>query len=421
MFRRYIFIAIENFNRELAGKELLAKELSNKGYVVFLGHKSLIRSLLNLYPLKDHIFIDKGVTKGSSKRISEYKKSGMNVYSFDEEALMQTDTLNYSSYNHEINTIKNIDGIFCWGEKHNQMLKEIGYQNSQLINTGNPRFDCYKNMDKKVFKRNKKKYILICSRFCMIRVSEMMSFDEEFTKPTQEIYRELLNIPRFIRNAGINTPILIRPHPSEPNNLWEEETKDLKNIKISKKGPLKNILSESKMMIHNRCTTGLEAYISEVPVISFEPFKLKEPPHPPAELINEFSDYIVNSKENLISKIKIILKEKKLSSLKKNDNNKYLFYPNELNHIKIAEFIANKYSVEMNNSKKINILKIITLMSFLYFYHSILKILLFFFNNKKFIYIKNKRGKFFNDYNTKKIVRNNFKIRFCSIDIYLPR
>ena len=151
MYRRYVFIAIENFNRELGGKELLAKELSNKGYVVFLGHKSLIRSLLNLYPLKEHIFIDKGVTKGSAKRISEYKKFGMNVYSFDEEALMQTDTLSYSSYNHEINSIKNIDGIFCWGGKHNQMLKEIGYQNNQLINTGNPRFDCYKNMNKEAF------------------------------------------------------------------------------------------------------------------------------------------------------------------------------------------------------------------------------------------------------------------------------
>ena len=123
----------------------------------------------------------------------------------------------------------------------------------------------------------------------------------------------------------------------------------------------------------------------------------------------------------IINKTNVIRREKKLSSLKKNDHNKYLFYPNELNHIKIAEFIANKYSVEMNNSKKINILKIITLMSFLYFYHSILKILLFFFNNKKLIYIKNKRGKFFNDYNAKKIVRNIFKIRFCSIDIYLPR
>ena len=66
----------------------------------------------------------------------------------------------------------------------------------------------------------------------MIRVSEMMSFDEEFTKPTQEIYSEFLNIPRIIRNSGINTPILIRPHPSEPTNLWEEETKDLNNIKI---------------------------------------------------------------------------------------------------------------------------------------------------------------------------------------------
>jgi len=48
--RRCIFIAIENYNRELAGKELLARKLSLNGFIVFLGHKSIIRSLLNLYP-----------------------------------------------------------------------------------------------------------------------------------------------------------------------------------------------------------------------------------------------------------------------------------------------------------------------------------------------------------------------------------
>ena len=134
MLRRYIFIAIENFNRELPGKELLAKELSNKGFVVFLGHKSIIRSLLKLYPLRNHIFIDKGVTNGSSQRISGFKKSGMKVYSFDEEALMQTDIKTYSKLNHEPDSISNIDGIFCWGQQHNEMLRRIGYQKNQLIN-----------------------------------------------------------------------------------------------------------------------------------------------------------------------------------------------------------------------------------------------------------------------------------------------
>lgn len=421
MLRKYVFIAIENFNRELGGKELLAQELSASGFIVFLGHKSIIRSFLNLYPLKGHIFIDKGLLSGSAKRICEYKKSGMKVYSFDEEALMHTDYKCYLTFNHEIETIKNIDGIFCWGQKHYEMLREFGYKKNQLISTGNPRFDAYKYINKKVFARKKKKYILICSRFAMLRMSKMRGCDDTLLKPTKEIYDEFLQIPRLIRNSGIDTPILIRPHPSEPIKSWEEETKNLADIKISKKGPVKEILKESKMMIHNRCTTGLEAYLSGVPVISFEPFKLNEPPHPPSELINSFAHYIANSGKDIITSIKTILKEKHLSFKKKDEDNQYLFFLNELNHIKISKFISHKHSINLKDSQIPNLLKILTYISFIYLYHWILKIFLFFFNNKKFNYIKNKRGKFFNDDDTKKNYIDIFKIRFCGIDIYIPK
>ena len=421
MLRRYIFITIENFNRELPGKELLAKELSNKGFVVFLGHKSVIRSLLNLYPLKDHIFIDKGVTNGSSHRISEFKQSGMKVYSFDEEALMQTDIKTYSELNHELDSIKNIDGIFCWGQQHNEMLKLIGYKSNQLINTGNPRFDHYKYINLDEFSRNRKKYILICSRFCITRASEMLDYTPSFVEPTKKIYNQILDIPRFIRNSKINNPILIRPHPSENSDLWLKNIKGLKDVKISNEGPLKKVLKESILMIHNRCTTGIESYIAGVPVISFEPFELNEPPHPPQELINSFAHYKANSKKDILSSIEKILNGEAILKNSKNNNSKYLFFLNDFNYKKIAEFLENKYPPIHKNTSKVNIFKIIILITFIYSYHKFLKILLFFKNNKKFNYIKKKRGKFFRDFDIKKIHNNLLKFRFCSIDIYLKK
>ena len=421
MARRCIFIAIENYNRELAGKELLARKLSLHGFIVFLGHKSIIRSLLNLYPLKGHIFIDKGVTNGSAYRIKKFKKSGMIIYSFDEEALMQTDFKIYSELNHEVDSIKNIDGIFCWGSQHNKMLKKIGYESKQLINTGNPRFDNYKYINLKDFSKYKKKYILICSRFCMPRASEMLAFSEDFVKPTKEIYNKFLAIPRLIRSSNIKNKILIRPHPSEDINIWSKETNRLKDIIISNKGPLKNVLKESILMIHNRCTTGLEAYIAGVPVISYEPFELSEPPHPPKELINSFAHYIANSEKEILSNIKSILKKEKLLNNSKNIASNYLYFLNDFSYKKIVKFIEKNHSNKIQINQKVNFIKIIFLIAFISTYHKILKIILFFFNNKKFNYIKNKRGKIFCDDDTKSIYKSVFKIRFCSVDIFLPK
>ena len=83
--KRIVFIVIENFNREYSGKLLLAKELSSQGYLVFLGHKAIIRTLIKINPIKNSIYIEKGINKGfgTSKRIKKAKDSGINIFSFD--------------------------------------------------------------------------------------------------------------------------------------------------------------------------------------------------------------------------------------------------------------------------------------------------------------------------------------------------
>ena len=420
MLNRVVFIAIENFNRELTGKKLLAQELSNNGYTVFMGHKSIIRSLLNIFPQKEHIFIDKGVTIGSAKRITKLKKSGMFIFSFDEEALMQTDGIRYSRFNHEKDSISNIDGIFSWGPKHKELLRKIGYKENQIIKTGNPRFDIYKLITKKEKSKKKGKYILICSRFCMLRASEMQAHSEKFMKPTIAIYEEFLKLPKLIRDSDIKTPILIRPHPSEPFYEWEKATSELKNIFISSKGPLSNVFKDSILMIHNRSTSGIEAYFSGLPVMSFDPIELNEPPHPPKEFINSFADYVAETKKEVLENIKKILKGEKSSKNKINSVGNYLFHFEDLSYKKITEFIIQKYPSRNKNLKDFDFTKILFLIVLIYIYHSFHKLLLKIFDNEKFEYTKNKRGKFFKDKYLEKRNYKNKKISFCSVDIFFP-
>tara|TARA_A100001388_G_C28773652_1_gene505637 strand:- start:2017 stop:3288 length:1272 start_codon:yes stop_codon:yes gene_type:complete len=421
MNRRIIFIVIENFNREYSGKKLLAEELSSKGYTVFLGHKSILRTLIKLNPLKDQIYIEKGLTLGSGERIKKAKKSGMIIFSFDEEALMQTDPDNYSRFNHEMDSMENIDGIFSWGPKHSKLLKKIGYKEKKIIRTGNPRFDIYKIKSNISVQKKLKKYILICSRFCIERGAEIFNHNYRFIKPLEDIYEKLLYLPKFLRDSNIDNPILIRPHPSEKTEQWFEATDGLKNILISSDGPVANTFEKSLMMIHNRCTTGIEAFISNLPVISYEPIKLEEPPHPPSEFINSFANAIVTKDSELISNINNILENKTSSSVNLMSAVNYLYSPEKLSYKEISRFLVGCYPPIKNNLSKTSFLKIYLIIFIIYIYHKFQKIKLLIFNKKKYHYIKNKTGKFYVDSSQRKFESSNLNLfKFCGIRIYFP-
>ncbi len=392
MLPKIIFIAIENFNRELSGKILLANDLSANGYCVFIGHKSIIRSMVLLYPLKNQIFIDKGVVNGSGERIKKLKKKGMHIFSFDEEALMQTDDVIYSRNNHESDSKKYIDGVFSWGPRHTNLLKNLGYKDEQIIKTGNPRFDQYKLNDKNEKKiKTKRKYILICSRFCKQRSARMLDGSEKYMDGFNSVFKRFLNIPKIIREADINLPIFIRPHPSEDFQPWHENTRNLENVKISSKGPVANNFDDALIMIHNRCTTGIEAYLSNIPVISYEPVKLDEPPHPPSKLLEAFSTFVAHDDQNLVA----IIKNIKFSN---NSNNRaksikqFLYNSKNYSFKSITQFLNSKFPASINGANFLNIILLFVASIFLYCFHSLLKFILYFSNNDLYRYSKKKTG-----------------------------
>ena len=137
---RLIFITIENYNREYKGKYILATQLSSMGFSVLLGHKSLIRKFASLPLFRGSIFIEKGLKNGSFPFLSRLRDNDISIYSFDEEALMQTDFSTYLRLNHEASVRHLLNGVFL-GPMHSNLLLYAGYNKSQILQTGNPRFD----------------------------------------------------------------------------------------------------------------------------------------------------------------------------------------------------------------------------------------------------------------------------------------
>ena len=425
--RRIILISIENFNREYPGKVILSEFFANEGYIVLLAHKSIVRALVSFLPLKNHIYIEKGNRFGSFKYLRRAKKNNLFIYCFDEEGLMQTDFNTYLKRNHEKKTVELIDGVFSWGPFHTSLLEKSGFNETQILKTGNTRFDHYlinaKELSSELF-TDKKDLILICSRFASANPNKEIKSNndkrdgsDKYIADSKRMLERMLGIPRLIRESGLKNEIIVRPHPSESKKIWQKACEGLDNVVISCEEPINKILLKTSVLIHNRCTTAIEGFLFKVKVISYEPFNLDSPPSPNKDFINAFATYICESDLDLIKKLKAV-KETTINSFKL-EANKFIYNINSLSSFKIKNIIQNVHPSKINNNF-LSILLILFSLPVIVFHHKIFQFKNRFFNKKHYLYLKQKNGniesqKFY------KIYEKFLNIRlFSRINIFIP-
>jgi hypothetical protein len=63
--------------------------------------------------------------------------------------------------------------------------------------------------------------------------------------------------------------IVVRPHPSENHKIYHDIAATCERVKVASEGNVIPWLLASKTMVHNGCTTGLEAYVLGIPAISY--------------------------------------------------------------------------------------------------------------------------------------------------------
>ena len=424
--RRIVLISIENFNREFAGKEILSKSLAKEGYLVLLAHKSIIRVLVANLPLKNQIYIEKGNRYGSYKYLQKAKNNKLFIYSFDEEGLMQTDFETFLKRNHEKRTIDIIDGIFSWGPKHSDLLRKSGFQEKQVLKTGNTRFDHYINSKKNKFNsgNDKNEVILICSRFASANPNKEIKSSndnrdgsQQYIADSREILKLMIALPHIIREAQIKNTIIVRPHPSESKNLWINACEGLDNVLITCEEPINNVLLKTKYLIHNRCTTAIEAFLINVPVISYEPIYLKSPPNPDKEFTNSFANYICKSNTELLDCLKLNIRNKELYINEK--ANRFIYNLNQLASLKIVQILSKKHHYKISNNF-ILIMLIILSLPIIVIHHKFFEITYKLFMKKYYSYLIQKNGRI----NTERFFIKFKKFKqlrlFSKITIFIP-
>lgn len=299
--RRWLLLPVETIARELHGKLLLACVAAERGWGVVLGSKHVVRSGQDALPRGT--FIEKSIAPGRFKAIQRALTYGNRVSSWCEEGLFYLGADDYLPRRTEWASFQAIDFFFAWGARHAMDMAVIEEGASRkIVRTGNPRFDLLRPELRKVFQREADRYrrkygrlILVNSNFATVNHNRKgtdvledlhkggrVGSDAQLARIKRFLaYKESLcaHFMRMIPLLAETFPehcIVVRPHPSEDHAPWHSLASGLKNVNVIYEGSANEWILAADVVIQNNCTTGVEAFLLDRPVISYRPEQSEE-------------------------------------------------------------------------------------------------------------------------------------------------
>jgi surface carbohydrate biosynthesis protein len=318
--RRWLFLPVETIARELTAKTLLACVAAERGWGIIVGEKKTVRRKQEKLPRGT--FIEKSIHPGRIKDIRKAKENGNRVSAWCEEGLNYLNRDDYCQRRLESQSFDALDYFFAWGKQQADDISDALGVNEKIVLSGNPRFDLLRPELRNIFvksaneiRRRHGNIILVNTKFSTVNSNRRIEdFDYvaflhstgkiktqedkdlicryvDLNKRLFSFFQDLL--PVLSKNFSNHT-IVVRPHPSENHAPWVEKTKSLSNVKVLFEGNVNEWLMAADVMIHNNCTTGIEAFLLERAAISYRPIKDEIVEH---QLPNEVSFQAANTEE----------------------------------------------------------------------------------------------------------------------------
>jgi surface carbohydrate biosynthesis protein len=323
-----ILLSIETKARELPGKVLLASFLSEKGFKVILTN---LRKIPFALKANAWLYIDRNSFAPRMSFFRRLKFLGFKLVCIDEEGIIWLTPELYKKRIH-IKANSYVDMYFTWGKKQAELIKEVSSSINTIL-TGNPRVDLLRPELKAVYSvradsiRSKYgEFILFVSNFSTnnnfyskdadVSVIDMLvddnrrqglmdSQEEEndfrnFYNNRERVFEKIIELIRRLSREYPEKNIVVRPHPSENHDTWKELMKDYPNIKVIYEGELTPWIIAAKAVIHNSCTTGVEAALLNIKSIAYVPI---DEPEFEMELPNSVSEAVSTENDviNLIN------------------------------------------------------------------------------------------------------------------------
>jgi len=294
--RRRLILPVEIFNREFDAKVLLACFAAERGFSVIIGAKREIN--LNLGSFPPSIYLPINLSNRNQVTTHLLVNLGHTLAGVDEEAIVYCSPEVYVKEKLGNIVFTQPKLFLAWGPENARIWKSQKNYNGMPVHiTGNPRTDLlrpelqpYWSHSVENIKKQFGKIILINTNFGKLNnfrpnkgdeqkalqaaTSSPETVDEQelgMAKHRLALFHHFQEMVGEVGKAFPTHTVLIRPHPSENHEIWKQAGKGCPNVQVHFEGHVTPWLLAADAIIHNSCTTGLEGYLLNRPVFSFQP------------------------------------------------------------------------------------------------------------------------------------------------------
>jgi surface carbohydrate biosynthesis protein len=295
---KIIYFPMEIASRELDSRLLLAAIAAAHGFEVVLGQKWLIER--NIERMTPGVYLSKTLTVRDAKMLKRAKAAGYITAAVDEEipGLVVHDK-NFWWVSRD--AVDATDLIFLPGTFNtNAFIEALGLPTGRVRKAANPRWDLLRRELRSIFaeeaaelRQRHGQFILVNSNLgftnshkgnqeqiiqSLIDQGKVDPNDHAFLGQLRDIGRmegdnraALLDLMPTLARAFPAHKIIVRPHPSENVEAWQEWTSGIPNLSIVREGSATAWIMASQVLVHTNCTTGVEAIALDHPALCLVP------------------------------------------------------------------------------------------------------------------------------------------------------
>ena len=296
-----LLLPVENQVRELDSKILLACIAARRGFPSYIGFRREMHFNITRFPRS--IYLSKSITAASDMMFRIMRNLGHKIVAWDEEALVHLPAETYYSRRLSPSAMKHVSHLFAWGEDNALLWRQYPYlpKNAIIHVTGNPRNDLLRPelhayYDSEVAKITKTygDFILVNTNFNHVnaftlvqnlfqpsrkageipqfgRAAKGMSreYAEGLRDHKKAIFEDFQRMIPALDKMFPDYNIVVRPHPTESQMIYHDIAARCRRVRVTNEGNVVPWLLATKALVHNSCTTGVEAYVMGVPAITY--------------------------------------------------------------------------------------------------------------------------------------------------------
>ncbi len=324
-----VIIPVENQVRELDPKLLLACVAAQRGFTANIGFRREMHFRIASFPRG--IYVSKSMTSASDMMFAIMRKLGHEVVAWDEEALVHLPPETYYSRRLSPVAMRMVSHFFAWGEDSAELWRQYPRfpAGTPVHVTGNPRCDllrpelhAFYEADVRNIRHEFGDFILINTNFNHVngfspvqnlfqpcnnageepqfgRAARGMSrpYAEGLQVLKQAVFSAFQQMIPVLESAFPDHTIVVRPHPTENPKVYHRIADRCTRVRVTSEGNVVPWLLATKVVIHNGCTTGVEAYVMGVPAVSYRAYVDEDYDYGFYRLPNLVSHQVFNLKE----------------------------------------------------------------------------------------------------------------------------